>query len=365
MSFDPNLPFNDLPSLPPVAETETKAILRSCIAARSALAELRVSGKLIPSQAMLVNLIPMLEAQASSEIENIVTTTDKLFRYANASSEPADPAIREALRYRMALYRGFDMLKQRSVSTLMAVEVCRTIKGVDLDIRKTPGTALINNATNETIYTPPVGENLVRSKLANWECYLHEVNETDPLVRLAVMHYQFEAIHPFIDGNGRTGRVLNLLYLVDKDLLDSPVLYLSRYINQHRSQYYERLREVTINQDWEAWILFVLDAVRDTARWTQEKIYAIRELLDHTATDIRHKMPKIYSRELIELIFTNPYCRISDVVTAGIVKRQTASIYLKKLATNGILQELSVGRENLYVNSNLLALLFEPPSNSD
>ena len=359
MTFDPNRPYNDLPNLPPASETETKAILRRCIAARTALAELRGSGRLIPNQAMLINSIPLLEAQASSEIENIVTTSDRLFRYANDAASQADPATKEALRYRTALYRGFEMLKRRPVSTVMAVEVCRTIKGVDLDIRKTPGTALINDATAEVIYTPPEGEDVLRTKLANWERYIHEVEEIDPLVRLAVMHYQFEAIHPFVDGNGRTGRVLNLLYLVDKRLLDIPVLYLSRHIIRNKALYYQYLLEVTTQQAWENWILFILEAVRTTAEWTSAKIDAIRDLLDETAAAIRQRMPKIYSRELVELIFVNPYCRIGDVVEAEIAKRQTAAIYLKALSAEDILEEIKVGRENLYINPPLLALLSE------
>ena len=359
MTFDPSRPFNDLPNLPPASETETRAILRGCIAARAALAELRVSGTLIPNQAMLINSIPLLEAQASSEIENIVTTTDRLFRYANDAAGRADPATKEALRYRTALYRGFEMLKRRPVSTGMAVEVCRTIKGVDLDIRKTPGTALMNDAIEQVIYTPPVGEDILRSKLANWERYIHEVEEIDPLIRLAVMHYQFEAIHPFVDGNGRTGRVLNLLYLVDKGLLDIPVLYLSRHIIRNKALYYQHLLEVTTQQAWESWILFILEAVRTTAEWTTAKIQAIRELVDETAAAIRRRLPKIYSRELVELIFVNPYCRISNVVEADIAKRQTASVYLKTLAAEGVLEEIKAGRENLYINPPLLALLAE------
>ncbi len=359
MAFDPNRPFNDLPDLPPPSDTETRTVLRSCIAARAALAELRVSGGLIPNQAMLNNSIPLLEAQASSEIENIVTTADRLFRYANDAAGRADPATKEALRYRTALYRGFEMLNQRPVSTAIAVEVCRTIKGVELDIRNTPGTALMNDATQQVIYTPPEGENVLRSKLANWERYIHEAEEIDPLIRLAVMHYQFEAIHPFVDGNGRTGRVLNLLYLVDQGLLDIPVLYLSRHINRNKALYYRYLLEVTTRQDWEAWILFVLEAVRATAEWTTAKIRAIRELLDETAGAIRQTMPKIYSRELAELIFVHPYCRISDVVKADIARRQTAAVYLKALAAEGILEEIKAGRENLYINPPLLALLSE------
>ena len=359
MTFRPDRPFNDLPDLPPAQDTETKAILRSCIAARAALAELRVSGQLIPNQAMLINSIPLLEAQASSEIENIVTTTDRLFRYANDEAGKADPATKEALRYRTALHRGFEMLRARPVATATAVEVCRTIKGVELDIRATPGTALMNDATGKVIYTPPEGEDILRAKLANWERYIHEAEEIDPLIRLAAMHYQFEAIHPFVDGNGRTGRVLNLLYLVDKGLLDIPVLYLSRHIIQNKAQYYRLLLEVTTEQAWEPWILFMLDAVKATAEWTTAKIHAIRELLDRTAVTIRQELPKIYSRELAELIFVNPYCRIGDVVEADIAKRQTAAVYLKALASEGILEEVKAGRENLYINPPLLALLSE------
>ena len=359
MAFDPHQPFNDLPDLPPASETETKAVLRGCIAARTALAELRVSGNLIPNQAILINSIPLLEAQASSEIENIVTTADRLFRYANEAATRADPATREALRYRTALRHGFEMLSRRPVSTAIAVEVCRTIKGVDLDIRKTPGTALVNQATEQVIYTPPEGEEILRSKLANWERYIHESEEFDPLVRLAVMHYQFEAIHPFVDGNGRTGRVLNLLYLVDKGLLDIPILYLSRHIIRNKALYYRLLLRVTTRQDWEAWILFILEAVRTTADWTTSRIHSIRDLLDQTAANMRRKMPKIYSRELTELVFVYPYCRVSDVVGAGIAKRQTASVYLKALTAEGILKEIKAGREKLYINPQLLALLAE------
>ena len=251
------------------------------------------------------------------------------------------------------------MLDQRPVSTAIAVEVCRTIKGVELDVRNTPGTALVNAATDEVIYTPLAGEDVLRTKLANWERYIHETEEIDPLIRLAVMHYQFEAIHPFVDGNGGTGRVLNLPYLVDKELLDIPVLYLSRHIIRNKTLYYRHLHEVTTRQAWERWILFMLEAFRATAEWTTAKIHAIRALLDETAAAIRQSMPKMYSRELAELIFVHPYCRISDVVAADIAKRQTAAVYLKALAAQGVLELQKAGRENLYINPPLLALLAE------
>ena len=241
MPFRPDRPYNDLPALPPKAEVESKAVLKACIEARAALAELKVAGGLIPNQAMLINSIPLLEAQASSEIENIVTTTDKLFRFAGEAENQADPATKEALRYRTALYEGFKTLSKRPLTTRTAVQICRTIKGVDMDIRATPGTALINNQTRKVIYTPPEGAQHLRELLANWERYIHDVVDVDPLIRMAVMHYQFEAIHPFTDGNGRTGRILNLLYLVENELLNIPVLYLSQYIIKHKADYYRLL----------------------------------------------------------------------------------------------------------------------------
>lgn len=357
MNFDPGRPFNELPDLPPSKALETKATLKSCIAARVALAELRASGNLIPNQAILINSILILESQASSEIENVVTTTDRLFRYADGAESQLEPATKEALRYRRALRQGFEMLNDRPVSIRMAVEICQTITRKALDIRVTPGTALIDEATQEVVYTPPVGENVIRNKIANWERFIHEAEDVDPLIRLAVMHYQFEAIHPFIDGNGRTGRILNLLYLVDKKLLDVPILYLSRYLLRNKQSYYEHLLEVTLRQDWENWILFMLEAVRSTAEWTTQRILAIRDLLDETGTSIKLQKPKIYSRELVELIFMYPYCRIADIVNAGIAKRQTAAVYLKRLAIEGLLEEIKAGRENLYINKPLLVLL--------
>ena len=357
MPFHPARPYNDLPLLPPVRDLESKAVLKACIPARAALAELKTSGQLIPNQAVLINSIPLLEAQASSEIENIVTTSDRLFRFANQPGGQSDPATKEALRYRTALYHGFQTLEARPLSTFTAIEICRTIKGVDLDIRDTPGTALMNEATRRAVYTPPEGASLLHDKLANWERYIHHNDDVDPLIRLAVMHYQFEAIHPFTDGNGRTGRVLNLLYLVETGLLDIPVLYLSRHILQNRQAYCDGLLAVTTDSAWEPWILFMLAAVHGTACWTSAKIRGIRDLLDITTGRMRRELPKIYSRELAEIIFVNPYCRIADLVAAGIAKRQSASVYLKALAALGILVEVDAGREKIYTNPALLALL--------
>lgn len=360
MIFRPDRPFNDLPPLPPAADVESRPILKACIEARAALAQLKVAGDLIPNQTVLINTIPILEAQASSEIENIVTTTDRLFRFADRTAEAqADPATKEVLRYRTALYEGFKQLTRRPVTTATAIQICRTIRGVDMDIRSTPGTALVNEATGDVIYTPPEGQSRLRDLLANWERYLHERDDTDPLIRMAVAHYQFAAIHPFTNGNGRTGRILNLLFLVEKDLLKLPILYLSGYIIRHKADYYRLLLKVTTESAWEEWILLMLRTALETAQWTTAKITAIRDLLERTAETIRREAPKIYSRELAELIFVQPYCRIRNLVDAGIAQRQSASVYLRRLAEVGILEERKMGREKLFINPAFLRLLTE------
>ncbi len=357
MAFAAARPFNALPVLPPKRDVETKSVLRACIEARAALAELKVAGDLIPNQTVLINSIPLLEAQASSEIENIVTTTDRLFQYAGEGQVGADAATKEALRYRTALFDGFRSLKRRPFSINTAIEVCSKIKGVAMDVRATAGTALASDAAGDVIYTPPEGRERLRSLLSNWERFLHDKEGPDPLIRMAIGHYQFEAIHPFTDGNGRTGRVINLLYLVDQKLLTTPLLYLSRHIIQHKAEYYGLLLNVTKDQAWEEWILFMLTAVEQTARSTSTKIAAIRALLDKTAMAIKSAAPKIYSRELTELIFVQPYCRIGDVVDAGLAKRQTASVHLKTLCDIGVLEERQAGREKIFINPSFLRLL--------
>ena len=355
--FDPSRPYNSLPQLPPKADIETRAILKACIGARAAVAALRQAGTLIPNQGVLINTIPLLEAQASSEIENIVTTTDALFRYAQVDAENADAATKEALRYRTALRQGVESLKTKPLSTSTAVSVCSTLQGRDMEIRRVPGTTLTNPARNAVIYTPPAGEALLREKLANWEQFIHDQTEVDPLIRMAVAHYQFEAIHPFADGNGRTGRVLNQLMLVEQGLLDLPVLYLSRYIIGNKADYYRLLLSVTRDATWEKWILYMLAGVRETAAWTVEKIQAIHNLMGHTAEHVRSHATKIYNRELVELIFVQPYCRIQNVVEAELGNRQTASVYLKTLADIGVLKEVKAGREKLFIHPKFVALL--------
>lgn len=362
--WQPGRPHNRLPRLPPAVELETKAVLKQCISARSALAELKQATALIPNPAMLINTLPLLEAQASSEIENIVTTADKLFQYVQTEGG-ADPATREALRYRRALLEGVEALAARPLTTRTAEAICTRIKGVHMSVRRLPGTALANDASGEVVYTPPEGEALIRDLLANWESFVHADDAADnaaddaldPLVRMAAAHYQFEAIHPFSDGNGRTGRVLNSLFLVERGLLPLPVLYLSRYIIASKADYYRLLLAVTRDGAWEPWLLYMLRGVEQTAAWTTAKIAAVRELAADTADHVRRRLPKLYSRELVDMVFEQPYCRINHLVEAKMAGRQAASRHLKALASIGVLQEQSLGRDKLFVHPKLITLL--------
>ena len=356
LEWSADSPYNDLPLLPPGVDLESKRVLKRCISARAAIAGLKQVAELNPNQGMLINTLPVLEARASSEIENIVTTTDRLFRHLDAI-QSADSATKEALRYRFALLEGFRSLDRRPLRTRMAEEVCSQIRGVDMRVRRVPGTALVNDATGETIYIPPESEAVIRDLLANWERFLHEETSLDPLVRMAAAHYQFEAIHPFTDGNGRTGRVLNSLFLIQERLLTLPILYLSRYIIANKADYYRLLLDVTREGAWEPWLLFMLEGVEETANWTTAKIGAIRRLADHTVEYVRRRAPKIYSRELVDVIFEQPYCRIGNLEAAGIAKRQTASKYLKALAAIGVLEENAAGREKLFIHPKLMRLL--------
>ncbi|ASA60674.1 Fic family protein [Escherichia coli] len=353
MKWNPEIPYNDLPGLPPDLECiETRSVLKACISARAAIAELKTAGELLPDQGLLINILPMLEAKDSSRIENIVTTSDRLFQYADRE-EGADPATKEALRYRTALNDGFTHLEAWPLCTNTAIAICTKLRAVQTDIRKTPGTVL-RDQDNNTVYTPPVGEDTIRNLLANWERFIHGDDDLDPLVKMAIAHYQFECIHPFPDGNGRTGRILNILYLIQSELLSLPILYLSRYILENRAAYYTYLRQVTEKGDWESWILFMLAAVENTSRWTTTKIKVVRQLITETTEYVRENLPKIYSHELVQTLFAQPYCRIENLVERNIAKRQTASSYLKQLTEAGVLEEMSVGREKLYLNTRLL-----------
>ncbi len=350
MSFERNIPYNDLPLLPPTADIETKAVLKQSIAANRALSELKGFAQTLPNQSVLINGIILQEARLSSEIENIVTTNDAL--YQSTDENDANPHAKEVLHYKEALWSGFSSLMKRPLSVNTFIEIVQVIKQNSSGVRKTTGTTIAR--AGETIYTPPEGEAIIREKLANLETFIHANDDIDPLVKMAIVHYQFEAIHPFSDGNGRTGRIINILYLIEKGLLDVPVLYLSQYIIQNKSAYYERLREVTEENAWESWLLYILKAIEVTATATKAKIEAINALLRHYNECAKERAGKAYSKELSELIFEHPYCKIKFLEDRGIAKRQTAAEYLKSYEALGLLRSQKVGREVYYINDALI-----------
>jgi Fic family protein len=358
MAFDPQQPYNDLPTLPPSVDLESKPVLKQAIAANKALAELKGAGELVPNQAVLIKSIGLQEAKLSSEIENIATTNDELYRAFANKGQKTNLHTKEVLCYNDALWHGYDVIKNqnRPLTTNLFEELFQQIKQSNAGVRKTPGTKLATSA-GKLIYTPPEGEAILRDKLANLEQFIYAEDGIDPLVKMAVVHYQFEAIHPFTDGNGRTGRILNILFLLDRGLLDLPVLYLSRYIIENKNAYYSGLRGITENGDWESWILYMLEAVEQTARETREKILAIRDLMNADIEKVKMELPKIYSKDLLELLYHQPYCKIRFLEEAGIAQRQTASQYLKDLSRIGVLEPLKSGREIYYINNKFLKLL--------
>jgi Fic family protein len=362
MSFDPLKPYNSLPLLPPSKKIETIPVLKKALSAARSLAELKGIGETIPNQAILLTSITLQEARASSEIENIVTTNDALFQ-AYASEGQTDPMTKEVLCYREAVWEGYNALRKRPfLTTEMYIRIVQTIRENKGGIRNVPGTKIANPSTGKIVYTPPEGESIIRDKLSNLQEYIHAEDGIDPLVKMAVIHYQFEAIHPFTDGNGRTGRILNILYLVYKGLLELPVLYLSRYIIENRTDYYRTLRGVTEKGAWEPWILYMLRAVEETARQTSKMILDIRSLLEETLSYSKENLPaRVYSKELIELLFRQPYTKAKFLVDEGIAERKTAASYLKAFEKIGILESQKVGKENLYLNKKLYKLLSGPP----
>ena len=359
-TFDRAKPYNDLPLVPPAGRLETETVLRAAIRASRSLAELKGRTRTVPNPAILLNTIALQEARASSEIENIFTTSDELYRGLSADSPEVSPHAKEVLHYNAALWHGAQALRETPVlSAQLAIEIGGMIKPEDAGIRRQPGANLINRATGEVVYTPPDGAPRIRKLLANLEEFVNGTADgLDPLVKLAVLHYQFEAIHPFRDGNGRTGRILLILYLLQQRLLEQPILFLSRYIIDHKNHYYRLLREVTESGAWEPWILYVLCAVEATAETTVLKIEGIGDLLARMVEEGRLKLPKrTFSKELIEQLFVRPYCKIRHLEDAGLAARVSASRYLHDLADAGLVAKVKSGKEILFVNERLVKLL--------
>lgn len=359
MKIDKNKPFNQLPSLPPKKEVESKIVLKKAASSHRYLAELKGIANTIPNQSILINSLILQEARSSSEIENVITTNDELFKAFSSGAKSIDPQTKEVLGYRQALWMGYErLMKRRVFSTNLFVDIFRTIKQSDEGIRANPGTR-IADGRGRIVYTPPEGDIVIRNKLQKLEEFIHlDRDNLDPLVKLALVHYQFEAIHPFSDGNGRTGRIMNVLYLVFRRLLDLPILYLSQYIIKNKAEYYRLLRDVTFKDEWEPWVLFMLEAVEKTSIGTKEKIVQIKNEFNNTLEIAKKKLPPhVYSKDLIEILFEQPYCKIQFIVDKGIVKRQTAAEYLSQLERIGILKKKKVGKENLYLNTSLYDIL--------
>ena len=355
--FDSKIPYNDLPLLPPNVDIETKAILKKVISAGRALAKLNGTLINLPNPTLFIDTIYLQEAKASSEVENIITTNDELYKSFVSDKKVENTATKEVLSYKEALWLGLQELKSKPfITTNLCIKIVQCIKQNTASIRVIPGTALANNQ-GEVIYTPPSGEQIIREKLANLERFINEENGVDPLIKMALLHYQFEAIHPFADGNGRTGRILLLLYLKLSGLLEVPAIYLSEYIIQHKNDYYSNLRAVTENQQWEGYILYMLDMVEQTALKGLERLGQISEAIDEIALEIKADFPKIYSKDLVEILFRLPYTKRQNLINEKIGNAKTVGNYLNALEEGGILQSVRVGKEKLYLNPRLLKIL--------
>ena len=351
---------HSLPKLMPErAKIETIPILRQESKSAAALAELKGIAQTIPNQSMLINAIVLQESKDSSEIENIITTQDELYKALAVNSTKVDPRTKEVVNYRQALFLGFDILKEQGflrVNDILRIQ--EQLEANKAGIRAVLGTVLKNETTGETVYTPPQNKEEILDLMDN---YIHHynINEDDisPLILLAVLHAQFESIHPFYDGNGRTGRILNLLYLIMNRLLSIPILYHSSYIIENKSVYYKTLNKINRSGEWEDFIIFMLKSIEETSKLTIKKIKTIRDLLDTQINKVREQAPKIYKKELVELLFEQPYCKIEFIVKGLGVERKAASRYLKELEKIGLLTSIKIGRENLYINQALMNIL--------
>ncbi|MGZ0014770.1 Fic family protein [Yeosuana sp. AK3] len=355
--FNRNKPYNSLPLLPPKVTLETTKVLRKTIDASRALAQLNGMLTNLPNPTLFLDTIHLQEAKTSSEIENIITTNDELYKFLVADKKFDNPATKEVISYKEALWNGLQLIEKRPfITTNLCVEIVQSIKKNTAGIRTTTGTAL-KNAKDETIYTPPTGEAVIREKLANLETFINSEDAIDPLIKMALMHYQFEAIHPFSDGNGRTGRILLLLYLKLEKLLETPAIYLSEYIIKNKADYFTKLREVTENEDWETWIIYMLEMVEYTANKGLQRLKDVTNLMEQMATEIKETLPKVYTKELVEILFRLPYTKRQFLIDAKLGTPKTVGNYLNDLQGAGFLISEKVGKEKLYLNHRLMAVL--------
>ncbi|RTE55441.1 Fic family protein [Arenibacter aquaticus] len=356
-SFNKSQPYNDLPLLPPKEDLETKEILIKTIKASRALAQLNGAIRNLPNPSLFLDTLHLQEAKASSEIENIITTNDDLYQAVVADKKLDNPATKEVISYKEALWLGFKRLESKPfITTNLCIELVQCIKQNTAGIRTTPGT-ILSNTKGEVIYTPPSGEQIIREKMANLEAFINENSSLDPLIKMAISHYQFEAIHPFSDGNGRTGRILLLLQLKLEKLLDIPALFLSEYIISHKDQYYTGLMAVTEKNDWSKFILYMLEMVESTAINGLERLESIIQLMEATGQEIKEKLPKVYSKDLVEVIFKLPYTKRQNLIDIELGTPKTVGNYLMALEEKGFLKSVRVGKEKLYLNQKLMNIL--------
>lgn len=335
---------------------ETINILKAECDAVSALSELKGIANLIPNQSILINAIVLQESQDSSKIENIITTKDDLYKALSETASKIDASTKEVMFYREALCEGFNKVKSHGfISINDIIDIQSMLVQSRQGFRTLPGTQLINDRTNEVVYTPPQSREQIETLMKTFTEYLNDSEKS--LAKLAVLHFQFESIHPFYDGNGRTGRIINVLYLILKNYLEIPILYLSSYIIHYKDEYYTRMQKVRTEADWENWIIFILKGIEITSRQTIEKVRNIKILMDQTIETVKEKCPKIYSKELVETLFENPYCKGEFIEKATGTERKAAARYLHQLSDAGILECQKISQTNIYINTKLMELL--------
>jgi Fic family protein len=349
-----------LPNLPFEIELETKPVLKKLAKAHRALAELKGVTAIIPNQIILINTLSLQEAKDSSAIENIITTQDDLYQSDAVTNQFRSLAAKEVHHYATALRSGYANVRHDGLLTNnMILNMQSILEENSAGFRKVPGTSLKNEQTGEVVYTPPQDPNEIVRLMANLEQFINDDDrcDWDPLVKMAIIHHQFESIHPFYDGNGRTGRIINILYLVKQGLLDMPVLYLSRYINQNKADYYRLLQTSRSYENWEPWLLFMLDGVEQTSIQTTQLIQGIRQLMQIYKHRLRSELPKIYSQDLLNNLFCHPYTKVEFVERDLQVHRNTAYKYLESLVEAGLMSKYKLGKENFYLNDELYKLL--------
>ncbi len=342
------------------SELESVQILKALARAHRYLAELKGVAKTIPNEGILISTLTMQEAKDSSAIENIITTHDELFRADVLKGEKVNQAAKEVENYRHALRQSYAQIKRQGL--LRIADILRIQEIIEPDkagIRKIPGTIIGNARTGQVIYTPPQHPDEINDLLDNLASYINDdqLSALDPLIKMAIIHHQFESIHPFYDGNGRTGRIINILYLVKNELLDLPILYLSRYIVRTKDEYYRLLQSVRDNNDWQSWVLYIVEGIEQTAKETIEFINQIRTLVADTKRKMRDELPKIYSQELLNNLFFHPYTKVQFVMDQVGVSRITATKYLNLLEAHGFVKKLKMGNTNYYMNESLVRLI--------